>query len=161
MVDPDSVGTVECDSVASPDVLRVQVRDVNLGVSVRLGDERAHWTYVLDDNVAISTTNTQTLADDDTRSANTDNALVAANIDRGPSRVVVGAGNPGTTGSITGILNPGLACRRAARTLRGPVVTAALGGCRALGVAEVPGAVDHDDTRRAVCEPCLEPCRCQ
>lgn len=79
VVDPDLVGAVEGDGIATPDVLRVQVGDVD----------------VLDDDVLCSAADTEALSDDDTLASDTDDTLVASKVNRLSGCVVVGAISPG------------------------------------------------------------------
>ena len=60
--DPDEVRLVEGDGVAAPDVLWVELGDVN----------------VLDDDVLCSVGDAETFATDDTLVANTDEGLIGA-----------------------------------------------------------------------------------
>ena len=110
---------------------------------------------VLDDNVAHSTPQPQPLTPDDRAVANTDNTLVAADIDGRLGRVPVRALLPGAT--VTRVLDPQLAGRRAVGALGRAVVAAALTRRAALRLEEVEGAVEHDDTGRVIGEVLGEP----
>lgn len=73
MVDPDQIGAGESDSVTSPDVLGVELGDVD----------------VLDNDVCGAVRYTQTLAPDHTCGPNADDGLVAADIDARDTGLIV------------------------------------------------------------------------
>jgi hypothetical protein len=73
MVDPDEVAAIEGNSITTPDVLGIQVGDV----------------YVLDDDVLHPAGNTETLADNDTRTALSVDGLVGANLDRVETSLII------------------------------------------------------------------------
>lgn len=79
VVDPDLVGAVEGDGIATPDVLRVQVGDVD----------------VLDDDVLCSAADAEALAHDDALVSDTDDTLVASKVNWLSGCIVVGAVGPG------------------------------------------------------------------
>ena len=74
VVDPDHVDVVEGDGVAAPDVLRVELGDVD----------------VLDDDVVDAADEAEPLALDDALVADADDGLVGADVDAQLGRVVVG-----------------------------------------------------------------------
>lgn len=140
VVDPDVVRPIKGDGIAAPDVLRVEVGDVD----------------VLDDDVALAAADAQALADDDALCPDADDGLVAVHVYGCLGGIVVRAVDPGTAGSVAGVLDPRLALGGAAGALGRPIITAAFTAGRTLGVAEVPGTIDHDGPRCAVREPCFE-----
>jgi hypothetical protein len=73
VVNPNVVSSVKSDSIATPDKVRVKVRNVD----------------VLDDNVLDTVGKTETLALNNTLGTNTDNALVRANHNRAQAGLVV------------------------------------------------------------------------
>lgn len=75
VVNPDLVGAIQTDSITTPDVLRVELRDVD----------------VLDDDILSTAGQAQTLAANDTGAANTDNGLVRSNCQALETGFVVGA----------------------------------------------------------------------
>jgi hypothetical protein len=100
MVDPDHVGVVDGNGIASPDVLGVDVGDGNVPAEVRLcalqgvdsvpGTEYAQvWTVdLLDDDVAGTADDTETLTLDDTGGARAQNSLVGGDGDTEAAGVV-------------------------------------------------------------------------
>lgn len=74
VVDPDVGRAIQGDGVATPDVLGVQLGDVN----------------VLEDDVADAVGESQALATDDTRVTNTNNGLVRGDVDGAGAGIVVG-----------------------------------------------------------------------
>ncbi|RDW78851.1 uncharacterized protein DSM5745_05703 [Aspergillus mulundensis] len=134
VVDPDPVAVVEGEEVSSPHVLRVCIGEVD----------------VLDDDVAGAAADAQALAADDAGAADTDDTLVAADVERRLAGVVIGAADPSPV--VAGVDNPGLAGAGAASAGR-CALAAALAGCRALGADEAPFAVDENDTGGVVGDP--------
>lgn len=183
VVDPDLVGTVKSDRIASPDILRVEILHTVSYTGNHLRGKSLE-TYcnvdVLDDlkgprlvsslskqgdagnttrkthNIALSTTDTKSFANNDALGANANKTLVAVDINGGFRSVIVSAVNPGATGSIAGILDPGLALGSTTGTLGRAIITAALAAGRALSFAKVPSAIDHDGSGRAVGKPLLK-----
>lgn len=143
VVDPDEIGAGERDGVAAPDVLRVEVRDVD----------------VLDNHVLGTVGDTQSLALNHTRRPDADDRLVAADVDALDTSLVVGNGDGGST-------RTGIAVRAPTRLVDGILAAvagagvgggAATGGCHAaFGADEVVLLVQDDDTGRGVSEPGLQ-----
>lgn len=124
VVDPDAVGAVQGDCIATPDVLRVEVGEVD----------------VLDDDVAGAAAKAQALAANDSLGAHADDGLVALDVDGLARGVPVGARHPSARGACVGDVRLGLVAVIAC------VLQAALSACLALGLEEVKGAVQHDNT---------------
>lgn len=72
MINPDLVGAIERNSITTPDILGVEVGNVD----------------VLDDDVLDTTTHSQTLALDTSLVTHTENGLIRGNINRSPSSLV-------------------------------------------------------------------------
>lgn len=72
VINPDLIGAIERDSITTPDVLGVEVGNVD----------------VLDDDVLGTTTHSQTLALDAGLVTHAENGLVRGNINRSPSSLV-------------------------------------------------------------------------
>lgn len=134
VVDPDEIGVVDGDSITTPDVLRVQVGNVN----------------ILDNNVLGTADHADTLALDDALAANTDEGLVGSDVDAEQTGLVVLDRDLGGVGLVVVapvvLVDGGLAARGGS-----PGRAASLGG-GALGSGEVKGAVEHDDAGTAVTE---------
>lgn len=73
LTDPDAVGAVDGDGVAAPDVLRVELRDVD----------------VLDDDVLCAVGDVQALAAEDAGGSRADDRLVGADGEAGDTGFVV------------------------------------------------------------------------
>jgi hypothetical protein len=140
VIDPDLVGSHQRDGVSTPDVLGVELGDVN----------------VLDDDVLGATGEPQSDSTDDSLAANTNDRLVALDLKRGErggvvghrDRRVVGVGAP--VRAVDGILT----------TVAGTSVTrgtAARGSDSARRTNEVVLLVENDNTGGGVGEPRLEP----
>jgi hypothetical protein len=86
MVDPDHVGVVQGDGVAAPDVLRVEVGDVD----------------VLDDDVLDAADHPDALALDDALVANADEGLVGLDGDTENTGLVVLDAHLGGAGLLPG-----------------------------------------------------------
>ncbi len=141
--DPDEVSLVESNSVTTPDVLRVELGNVN----------------VLNDNVLRSVGNTETLAADNTLVTNTDDGLVGAQVDSSYTSIVVrnldrfgtcasvSVGTPvgGVDGILTSVARACVGCRAATS-----------GSSSSLSALEVELSVKHDTARSAVREPSLQ-----
>lgn len=78
---------------------------------------------VLNNNILVSTPDTQSLTLQHTLVADADNALVGTDIQGGSGRIIVGTGHPGSV--ITAVLDPGL-------TLGGAAFTSSRSGAAAL-----------------------------
>lgn len=76
VVNPDEVSAIQSNSIATPDVLGIQLRNVD----------------ILDDNVACTIANTQTLAANNTRAANTNNGLVGGYINTLDGSLIISTG---------------------------------------------------------------------
>ena len=134
VVDPDPVAVVQGEEISSPDILRVCVGEVD----------------VLNNDIADAAAKAQALAADDACTADTDNTLVAANVDRRRAGVVIGTAYPGAV--IAGVSNPDLAGARPALVGSCPGA-AALRGCCALSANKAPFTVDENDTGSVVGDP--------
>ena len=143
LTNPDLVRSINGNRISTPDVLRVQLRNVN----------------VLNDDILRAVGNAETLSTDDTLVSNTDERLVRPNRHTGDTRLVVGdldvlgsragiaVGAPaGVVDGILAAVAGALVGGRAASSLRGG----------ALGVLEVELLVEHDAARGRVGEPRLE-----
>lgn len=139
MVDPDHVGPIQSDSITTPDILRIQFGDVN----------------VLDDDIADAVGQAQSLAPNDTSSANADDGLVGGNIDALDRRLVVGTGGyrvaaaPIGRVEVDGIL-------ASATTRVGLGDTALAVGAFALTAEIVELFVNQNHARRVVRQPLCE-----
>lgn len=138
MVDPDLVGAIQGDSITTPDVLRVELRDVD----------------VLDDDILDTASQTQTLAAKDTSATNTDDGLVRSNRQALETGFVVGASGrwvvtaPVGTASLDGIL-------AGAATAVG-VWDAAVAILAGVLTEEVELLVNKDHTGSVVAQPALQ-----
>lgn len=135
VVNPDLVSTIQRDGVATPDVFRVDIGDVD----------------VLDDHVARTARQTKTLPADDTSAAHTNNGLVRADIHAFGSRLVIGASDIGRAaapakGGLNGILT-GAATGVGAGDAAGAV------GTGAFTPGEIKLLVDQDNARRIIRQP--------
>jgi hypothetical protein len=73
VVDPHKITSGKSDGIASPDVLWVELRNVDVPACVRARPIRVkNRGYLLDDNVLGSVRNSQTLASDDTGASDAD-----------------------------------------------------------------------------------------
>lgn len=84
VVDPDHVSVIQGDGITTPDVVRVEVGDVD----------------VLDDDVLCARDNSQTLALDNTSAAAADQRLVGLDSDAQKTGIVVGDGGLGGAGLV-------------------------------------------------------------
>lgn len=138
VVNPDLVGAIQGDSITTPDVLRVELRNVN----------------VLDDDILNTAGQTQTLAAKDTSATNTDDGLVRSNCQALETGVVVSASRrrvvaaPVRTVSLDGIL-AGAATAVGVRD----ATVAILAGVLA---EEVKLLVNKDHTGSVVAQPALQ-----
>jgi len=141
--DPDEVGLVEGDGVAAPDVLWVELGDVD----------------VLDDDVLCSVGDAETFATDDTLVANTDEGLVGTHVDGSHTSIVVlDLDRRGACSSVSVITPVGRVdgvLTSVARAFVG-CGTAAGGCCGSLSTLEVELSVEHDTACCAVAEPGLQ-----
>lgn len=139
VVNPDVVGAVEGDSVTTPDELGVELRDVD----------------VLDNDVADTVHQAQTLSTQDTRATHANNRLVGGDFQALNTGVVVRAGQGGiATAPVGAILLDGILARATAG-VRGGFAALAVGAL-ALAAKEVELLVDKDDTGGAVRQPGLQ-----
>lgn len=136
MVDPDVVSSVESDGVATPDVLGVQISEVD----------------VLNNDIAGTTSQSEALACDGTTVSDTNDTFVTAQVYGRPRSVVVGAIHP-RVGRVASIPNPKLTGGCTTRTDSSAGVRAALLAGLTFRVAEVEGLVEHDDAGGVVGEP--------
>lgn len=140
VVNPDQIGSGESDGVAAPDVLGVELGDVD----------------VLDNHVCGSVRDAQTLAPDHTCRPNADDGLVAADIDARDTSLIVRDGD-GSGASA------GVTVRAPARLVDGvlaPIAGAGVGGgaatslCHAtFGADVVVLLVQDNDTGGGIGEP--------
>lgn len=133
VVDPDVVGGVESDGITTPDVLGVDVLNLD----------------VLDDDV-LGTGDSQTLADNDTLGAGSDDGLVGGNLDGVETGLVVGNRDGGGAGLVV-VAPRVLVDGDLAGGGGSPGSTAGLGSGAVL-VGEVEGLGQDDDTGRRVAE---------
>ena len=139
MVNPDVVGAVESDSVTTPDEFGVELGDVD----------------VLDDDVADTVHQAQTLSTQDTRATHANNGLVGGDFQALNTSVVVRAGKGRVaTAPVGAILLDGILARAAAG-VRGGLAALAVGAL-ALAAEEVELLVDKDDAGGAVGQPSLQ-----
>lgn len=133
MVNPDVVSVVEGNGITTPDVLRVELSDVN----------------VLDDDV-LGTNDSETLATDDTLGANADQGLVGANLDTQNTGLVILDVDLGGVGLVVAapvvLVDGSLALGSSS-----PGGTTSLAG-GTLSANEVDGAVEVDDSGGGVTE---------
>jgi len=143
VVDPDQVRTGKGDSITTPDVLRVQIRDVD----------------ILNYHILCSICNPQSLAFDHSAAPNPNDALIAADIDGRDAGLVVGDGDGVGAGSGIAIRAPVRAVDGVLAAVSGAGVrggaAACLGHC-ALGADEVEFLVEDDDAGSGVGEPGLQ-----
>lgn len=137
MVDPDLVAAVEGDTIASPDVLRVELGDVN----------------VLDDDV-LGAVDAQTLTTDDTGITNTNNGLVGAYFKAVQAGVVVRAGCGLVTITPADAVFNGILARLTAGVGVGNAALAV----SALITKEAELLVNENDTGLVIGEPLRELC---
>jgi hypothetical protein len=134
MVNPDQVRAIQGDSITTPDVLGVQLGDVN----------------ILDDNIANAIANTQTLATKNTRAADTNDGLVRGNIDTLESGLVISTGQSGiVTTPVRGVKVNRVLTRAAAGVGRGLATFAVA----TLAAEEVELLIDENRTGSAVSQP--------
>lgn len=136
MIDPDHIAIVQGDGITTPNVLWVEIGNVN----------------VLNDNVGCAANNTQTLALDDSLAAVAEDGLVGCNhhaedgsvvvsdSDRRGIRLVVAAPVVLVDGILTG------------RATSVGVGTASLCGSGALGVGKVKGLAQDNDSGLRITE---------
>jgi hypothetical protein len=132
VIDPYQIDVVNGDSITTPDVLGVEVRDVN----------------VLDDDVLHTGDKAQALALDDTLAADTNDGLVGLDVDSQRGRLIVGDRHLGGIRLVVGapvvLVDSRLAAgRRAIRSTTG------LSGST-LGTSEVKRLLKVDDSRRRI-----------
>lgn len=134
MVNPDFIRTVQTNSITTPDKLRVQLGDMN----------------VLDDNVANTVLHLQSLATDDTSTANTNDRLVRGNSDALETSLVVVASGGRVRATPVRVVN-GILAGAAASVGLGDAALAV----RTLAFTGqvVEFLVDENDTRSAVAKP--------
>lgn len=84
VIDPNHIAAIESDGIATPDVLRVELGDMN----------------VLDDDVAGTIGDIETFALDDAFSARSNQSLVRSNVDGIESRLVVRDRSGGRIGLV-------------------------------------------------------------
>lgn len=135
VVDPDAVGAVQGDGIATPDVTGVQVIEVD----------------ALDDDVADAVDEAETLAADRSAGADADQGLVAPDLDGVSGGVPDGAGLPGSP--VAGVLDPRLVAAVTSTIVR----DAASPGRRSLALEEVKQPIDHDDAGGGVREIAYQP----
>lgn len=143
MVYPDEVGAGEGDGVAAPDVLGVEVGDVD----------------VLDNDIFGAVRDAEALALNHTRGPDADDGLVAADIDAGDTSLVVGHGDGGCARASVAVRAPARLVDGVLAAVAGAGVgggAAASLGHAAFGADEVVLLVEDDDAGRGVGEPGLE-----
>lgn len=127
-VNPDHVGAVERDSITAPDVVRVQLGNLD----------------VLDDNVVGAGNDAETLALDHTAATLTQDGLLGVDSDTKRACIVVGNGDRRSARLVVlapvVLVDGQLACRASA-----PGSTASTGS-GSLSVGEVKGLLQDDDT---------------
>lgn len=138
MVDPDTVSTIQSDGITAPDVLRVEAGDMD----------------VLDDDIAGAVADSEALALDNASTSYSNDALVAAHVERCAAGIIIGAAHERATRA--GIRDGQLASR-CASLANGDPVTAARSSGGAFGASKVPGAVNEDGSSRAVSDPGPQP----
>lgn len=109
---------------------------------------------VLDDNIAVTSGNAETLAFQNTIATNSNDALVGADINRGPGSIVIGARDPGAV--VTSVSDPSLSCGSPALA-DSYAIAAALVTRSALRAGEVPGTVNQDGSGGIVRDPFDQP----
>ncbi len=134
MVDPDHVGVVQGDGISTPDVLRVEIGDVD----------------VLDDDVLGTADHAEAFALDDPLASDTDQGLVRPDSDAENAGLVVLDRHLGGVGLVVGAPVVEVDGRLATRA--GAPRSAASLGDSALGSSEVKGPVEHDDAGLGVTE---------
>jgi hypothetical protein len=128
VVDPDHVSVIQGDGITTPDVVRVEVGDVD----------------VLDDDVLRARDNSQTLALDNTSAAAADQRLVGLDSDAQKTGIVVGDGGLGGAGLV--VVTPRvLVDGQLAGGSSTPRSTAGRGGST-LSAGEVEGLGQDNDT---------------
>lgn len=143
LTNPDEIRPIDCDRVSTPDVLRVQLRNMD----------------VLDDDVLRAVRDAETLSTDNTLVADTDDGLVRANGHTRHTGLVVGnldvlgARTRVAVGAPAGVVDGILAAVSGA--LVGGGTASGFGG-DALGALEVELLVEDDAAGGGVREPGLE-----
>lgn len=130
VVNPDHVGVIQSNTIATPDILGVDIGDSKVLENNVGGTDQAE-TFTLDGGTALA-----------------DQGLVAANGDTEDTGIVIGNGHGGRIGLVVGapvvLVDGNLAGRGGT-----PGGTAGRGG-GALGTSEVVGTLDDNDTGRVV-----------
>jgi hypothetical protein len=134
MVNPNVIGSVKSDSIATPDKVRVKVRNMN----------------VLDDNVLNTIGKTETLALNNTLGTNTNNALIRANHNRVQTGLVILDVNLASTRFVF-VTPQVLVDSKLTVSTGSPGCTASLAG-RALRVLKVESTLKVDDTSSVIFE---------
>lgn len=134
MVDPNLIRAIKGDRITTPDVLRVQLSDVN----------------VLNNDIADTILQSQTLAPNDTRAANANDGLVRRHIDALDGSLVVSASGGGITTAPVGVVDRVLAATTAG--VGGGDAALAV-GTLALGAKVVELFVDQNHSRGAIGQP--------
>lgn len=134
MVDPNLIRSIKSDRITTPDVLRVQLSDVD----------------VLNNDIADTVLQSQTLAPNDTLAAHTDDGLVGRHIDALNGSLVVCASGSGITTAPVGVVDRVLAATTAG--VGGGNAALAV-GTLALGAKVVELFVDQNNSRGAIGQP--------
>lgn len=132
VVDPDEVGVIQGNSIATPDVLGVESSDVN----------------VLNDDVLGTLGNVKALALDNTLAADTNKTLVGSNDDRVQCSLVIRDGCLGGVGLV--VVAPAVLVDSNLAGGSSAVRSAASLGGGALSAGEVKRSVQDDDSGRRV-----------
>jgi hypothetical protein len=107
VVNPDEVAAGEGDCVTAPDVLRVQLSNVDIPNTV--STVQYLWgllSNILDDDVLGAVCNPQTFASDDSLTANTNDRLIRSNIDGRDTSFVVRDFNRCDSGTSIAVCAP-------------------------------------------------------
>lgn len=166
VVNPDHVAVVDGDGITTPDVLGVDVGDGDIpgkaSVSKRFTFAEPGGKYILDDNVAGTADDTQTLTLDNTGGTLTDDGLVGGNGDTENTGVVtcrlsvyairflvtwlfhlLGDRDGRSAGLV--VLAPGVLVNSNLASRRGTPGSAASAGGGTLGATEVKGLAQDND----------------
>lgn len=134
VIDPDHVGAIKSDRITAPDVVRVQFGNLD----------------VLDDDVAGTRNDTQTLALNHTAAALSDDGLLRSNSDAKDACIVVADTGRRSTGLV--VLAPVILvdCKLAGRASSPGSTTSTRSST--LSAGEVEGLLQDDDTGRGVAQ---------
>ena len=132
MINPDQIRAIERNRIATPDILRVQIRDRN----------------ILDDDVFGPSAEAKAFAFDHSQTSHAEDGLVGGDIDRSASRFVPSAFD--RWGSAAAALDDLLARRSGSPARAGRAGFGPFGGC------EVEDFVQDDDTGAGVSEVRLQ-----